>query len=114
MRVDITYLEDTSNGDVDLMLEMIGIFSEQVDEIREEMKKMLQEKDWIKLGKLAHKMKGTVSIIGMVELAAELKNFELLTVENRDIDQYEAYVDKFINETIEAEKELEEISENLR
>ena len=113
MRVDITYLEDTSNGDVQLMLEMIEIFSEQIDEIRLDMLKLLKEQDWFKLGKLAHKMKGTVSIVGMMELAAELKKFELLTVDNKETEKYEEYINKFIFETQEAEKELKEIAENL-
>jgi len=113
MRVDITYLEDTSNGDTDLMLEMIQIFSEQVEETRREMADTLEDKDWFKLGKLAHKMKGTVSIVGMEGLAAELKKFELLTVDNKETDKYEYYINKFIFETKEAEKELKDIADNL-
>ncbi len=114
MRIDITYLEDTSNGDLDLMLEMIDIFSEQVEETRQDMKRLLQEKDYIKLGKAAHKMKGTVSIVGMMELASELKTFELLTVDNKETEKYEEYINRFIFETQEAEKELQEIAENLK
>ena len=113
MRVDITYLEDTSNGNVDLMIEMINIFSEQIEEIRAEMLKLLELKEWLKLGKQAHKMKGTVSIVGMLDLAAELKKFELLTVDNLETEKYAEYVSKFIFETKEAEKELKEIAENL-
>ena len=113
MRVDITYLEETSNGDTDLMLEMIQIFSEQVEETRLEMLEMLEKGEWIKLGKLAHKMKGTVSIMGMMELASELKKFELLTVDNKETEKYADYINKFIFETKEAEKELIEIAQNL-
>jgi len=114
MRVDITYLEDTSNGDINLMIEMINIFSEQIIEIHEEMLKLLDTQEWIKLGKLAHKMKGTVSIIGMLDLATELKRFELLTVDNKETEKYADYVNRFIFETQEAEKELQEIAENLK
>lgn len=114
MRTDITYLENMAAGNTDLMIEMIEIFSEQVNDIRNEMLNLHEKQDWFRLGKLAHKAKGTVSIVGMNDLAAELKAFELKAKEGLDTSSYYDFIQKFISETREAEKELNEIADNLK
>ena len=113
MVIDLTYLRNMAAGNKDLMLEMIGIFESQTKEFSLEMDKLLQSKEYELLGKLAHKAKSSISIMGMDELAKDLKSFENLAKAGAEVDKYPEFIHKFKSETTEAVKELSEISENI-
>jgi HPt (histidine-containing phosphotransfer) domain-containing protein len=113
MITDLTYLKGMSGGSSDIIKEMIGIFIEQTQEYIVDMQKHLDEKDYLSLGKLSHKAKSSVAIMGMNDLAADLKTLELLTKDSKDIETYQGYVDKFITQCKAAISELNEIQGNL-
>jgi HPt (histidine-containing phosphotransfer) domain-containing protein len=106
MKTDLNYLEAMTEGDKGLILELIGIFSTQVKEYGEQMQKYLRQKNWTELGKMAHKAKSTVAIMGMKELSEELKTLERLAKEEEDTDSYARYIEHFIRECSEAVTEL--------
>ena len=108
--VNLTYLEDMSDGDEKIMKEMINIFISQVSEFAEEMKDLNNNKEYFKLGNLAHKAKSSISIMGMKNLAKELKEFELLAKEEKDINKYEEFINHFKQLCDLAIDELTEIS----
>ena len=93
--VNLTYLEDMSGGNKEIMKEMINIFISQVSEFAEEMKDLNNNKKYFKLGNLAHKAKSSISIMGMESLAKELKEFELQAKEEKGIDKYEEFIIHF-------------------
>lgn len=95
MKTDLTYLKGMSNGNIDVIKELVDIFVEQVNEISDEMTKALSEKKYVILSKLAHKAKSSVSIMGMNDLAQDLKRLELLAAESKEIEIYQSIVDKF-------------------
>jgi HPt (histidine-containing phosphotransfer) domain-containing protein len=47
------------------------------------MHQLADQEKWEELGKLAHKAKASASIMGMSDLAAELKQLEQLTIVTR-------------------------------
>lgn len=102
-----------SGGDIELMSEMIDIFNQQVIELRNEMEELLKNKDYLTLGKVAHKAKTSVAIMGMNDLAAELKNLELNTREMKNPESYPDTIETFRIETEEAVKELHQFKNNL-
>lgn len=113
MKVDLSYLREMSGGDHNLILEMIGIFRDQVKEFSAEMEKHLEDKEFELLGKLAHKAKSSISIMGLNDLAADLKKLELTAKKGDKQETYRALIDKFKNETAEAVDELDEVCNNL-
>lgn len=113
MVIDLTYLRNMVAGNKELMLEMIEIFESQSKEFSLEMDKLLKEEEYELLGKLAHKAKSSISIMGMDDLAKDLKKFENLAKAGADVDKYPEFIHKFKSETIEAIKELSDISENI-
>lgn len=113
MITNLTYLQNMSGGSSEIIKEMIQIFNEQAEEYIVDMQKLLDDKNYILLGKLAHKAKSSVAIMGMDELAADLKTLELNTKDNKDIETYPVIVDKFITLTKQAIAELEEIALKL-
>jgi len=108
--VNLTYLKDMSGGNIEVMKEMINIFISQVSEFAEEMKDLYNNKEYFKLGNLAHKAKSSISIMGMEGLAKELKEFELQAKEEKGIDKYEEFINHFKQLCDLAIDELKEIN----
>jgi HPt (histidine-containing phosphotransfer) domain-containing protein len=102
-----------SGDSVELIVEMIGIFEVQVKEIQVEMQQNLDNKNYDALGKLAHKAKSSVAIMGMDTMSKKLKELELLTKNNDKIEKYQEYIDLFTIECEEAVKELHEFQKSL-
>jgi HPt (histidine-containing phosphotransfer) domain-containing protein len=113
MKVDLTYLKNMSAGNKDLVLEMIGIFKSQVEEFTTEMDKLFADKEFELLGRLAHKAKSSISIMGLNDLAIDLKNFENLAKEGKEVDTYPQFIEKFKTETQQAVDELNEVVSNI-
>jgi HPt (histidine-containing phosphotransfer) domain-containing protein len=114
MKTDLSYLREMSGGNTDLVLEMIGIFKEQVAEFSKEMDHHLKNREFDLLGKLAHKAKSSVSIMGLQDLAKDLKNLETLAHDGKKAESYAGIVAKFKQETSEALQELKVISDNIQ
>lgn len=113
MITDLSYLNNMSGGNPEIIREMIMIFNEQANEYLRDMQKYLREKDYLALGKLAHKAKSSIAIMGMNDLAADMKTLELLTKENKEVESYPAFVEKFIVQTTEAIEELNGVVSKL-
>ncbi len=107
MKTDLSYLKSMSSDNHELIHEMIDIFTVQVDEFNGEFQHLLDEGNYEALGKLAHKAKSSVAIMGMEDLAGMLKEFEILAKDGRKPEKYQGYVDRFISECREAVRELE-------
>jgi len=114
VRTDLNYLKTMSGGDPDLMTEMIEIFTLQVAELAEEMEELFNVQDFKSLGKLAHKAKTSVAIMGMNNLAGELKQFELNAKDGIKTETYRVHIDNFKLETQEAVRELIEFKTSLQ
>jgi len=77
--INLTYLESISEGDDEIIKELITIFLEQVPEFYEGFSEYFENKDWAKVAALAHKAKSSVLSMGMEELGNKhLKNLELI------------------------------------
>lgn len=100
-------------GNKELVIEMIGIFKQQVDEFTTEMNELFDNQKYLELGKLAHKAKSSISIMGLNELALELKSFENMAKASEKPETYPAFIAKFREETSEAVVELEEVANNI-
>ena len=113
MKTDLSYLREMSGGNQDLILEMIDIFKSQIKEFSEDLDDYYNKKEFEQLGKLAHKAKSSISIMGLHDLAADLKKLELLAKAGKDPEQYPQIIDKFKSETLEAVNELDQVARNL-
>jgi len=113
MKTDLSYLNEMSGGNKELIEEMINIFLSQVDEFSRDMEMHLLNKDYEKLGKLAHKAKSSVSIMGLNKLAKDLKILEELAKDGKDPIKYPKLVKSFKDETSEAVEELNVVKKNI-
>jgi hypothetical protein len=55
--INTEYLEMVAAGDSDLLKELVGMFKDQVAEFNQDMKLLMEEKNYKALGNLAHKAK---------------------------------------------------------
>lgn len=113
MKIDLTYLKNMSAGNKELVMEMIGIFKDQVAEFAVEMDQLLANKEYELLGRLAHKAKSSISIMGLTDLATELKSFEILAKAGEKTDTFPSFVEMFKKETNLAVTELDEVANNI-
>ena len=107
--IDMSYLNEISNGNQDFIKELIDMFFEQIPEYQKIIDFHYQNKDWINLGKAAHKAKSAILMMGMKELASDLKKLEEDAKEGKNINEYQEIIAKFVRVSNSAIKELKEI-----
>jgi len=104
--VDLSYLKEISLGNKDFIIEMIKIFENQVKEFQNLMEKYLKEKDYINFSKIAHKAKSSVNVMGIKDLAEQLKNIE--EIEKVD-ENYNKFVEVYENFKTITQQAIEEL-----
>jgi len=107
--INPAYLDSVAGDDPQIIAELVMMFKEQASEIYSEMKALHLRKEYTSLGMMAHKAKSSVAIMGMSELAAMLKIFELSAKAGKTTELYESYIEKFGEDTGLAVKELEDL-----
>lgn len=110
---DLTYLKEITGGESSIVIEMVEMFIEQVDEFKTNLNQYLDDKNWVELGKEAHKAKSSVLIVGMEDLGKNLKKLQLLTEEESEIDTYPEYVKMFVEQCDAGIEELKVELSNL-
>ena len=103
---NLGYLESMSMGSDEMVNEMIQIFLDQIPEFTEGLADLLNQKDFIALGALAHKAKSSVAVMGMDDLASKLKDLELKAKAGEDQASYPALVDEFLKQIQITESEF--------
>jgi HPt (histidine-containing phosphotransfer) domain-containing protein len=111
---DLSYLKEITGGESDIVIEMIEMFLDQVQEFKENLTNYLNDKNYVDLGKEAHKAKSSVLIVGMEELGKNLKKLQLLTEANAEIETYPNYVAMFMEQIAAAEQELQDELKKLK
>lgn len=107
MITDLNYLKTMSGGDAKFIREMIDLFREQIDEYKSIMPELLQKKDYDGLSKIAHKAKSSVAVMGMSQMAELLKELEIITHDEKEVERYEPLVTHFLEQSELAITELE-------
>jgi HPt (histidine-containing phosphotransfer) domain-containing protein len=89
------YLVSITGGDPATMEEIAGIFINQIPEFVTEMNELLEHEKYYELGLLAHKAKGSVSVMGMEDTSKMLKEFELLAKAGEQKERYREFIQRF-------------------
>ena len=111
--IDLQYLNEISGGKKELLIEMIEIFNSEVPGYVKLMDEYCKIQNWMALGKLCHKAKASASIMGMKQLCDELKNLELLTIEEKDTQLYPSYIRSIDIHFNNAREELNQFAKTL-
>lgn len=109
----LAYLDEVTGGDPEITKEFIEMFFEQIIEFRTGLRNHLINRKYKELGELAHKAKSSVMTFGMNDLGMRLKQLQLKTQKLEEIDSYEEHVAEFETLIEQAEKELQEVLDNI-
>ena len=74
--VDLTYLETVCEGDKEFMQEMILAFINAVPENMAEIKSLATKAEWTDIAKVAHKMKPSVTFMGIEPMKVKIVELE--------------------------------------
>jgi HPt (histidine-containing phosphotransfer) domain-containing protein len=110
---NLGYLNEISGGDNRLLIEMIEIFNTEVPGYLQRMDELAGIGDWDGLGKLAHKAKASASIMGMDEVAGDLKELEQHAT-GKDIEKIPSSVLNIQKKFISAIDELNQIYKTIK
>jgi CheY-like chemotaxis protein len=75
--IDLTYLKKVSNNNQEFIQEIINTFLESMPKSIEDINTFLKEKNWIQLGKVAHKIKPTITLMGIHSLKDKILQLEI-------------------------------------
>lgn len=101
-----------SDGNNDLVFEIIDIFVVQAEELWVEMQSHYDAKNYEELGKVAHKAKSSVAILGMNNLAGKMKDLELSCRDAKNVESYQKIINSFRSDCLTAIEELKEYKTN--
>lgn len=107
--INLDVLKEISDGSNDLMRDLIFLFISQVPVFSEQLDFYCKSGDYTSLGKLAHKIKSSVSMMGISELSSDMKKLEQLAQEKKDVTKYPEFIERFKQISTEAVSELNDI-----
>jgi len=110
--INLDYLNEISNGNTDFIIDLIDMFFKQIPEYQISLSDLYDKKDWVNLGKLAHKAKSAILMVGMKELAEDLKKLEENAKEGININEYQEIIVKFVRDSNLAIEELKNVRKN--
>ena len=87
---DLTYLKEISDGSREFETQMIITFNREIPKMIEEMQMCLEQKKWVQLKGIAHKMRPSIDFMGIVSLKNILKDVERFAGETIELDKLPA------------------------
>jgi PAS domain S-box-containing protein len=93
---DFSYLRSVSGNNEDFIREMIQTFIQTIPPILQDMGRSLEEKDWIRLSRLAHQIKPSFALMGMNDLRAKLLQIEENAKTNHNLSELPSMTNRFI------------------
>ncbi|MFV1883172.1 MAG: Hpt domain-containing protein [Balneola sp.] len=78
MEIDLSYLEDITGGDKEMMLEMLNLFLEDIPSQVELIKTAVEEKNLKAVGTESHKLKPALQYVGFNEMYELVKELEII------------------------------------
>ncbi|MGE0079257.1 MAG: Hpt domain-containing protein [Bacteroidales bacterium] len=111
--VNLDVLKEISEGSSDLMRDLIFLFISQIPVFSEQLDFYYKNEDFTSLGKLAHKIKSSVAMMGISELSSDMKKLELLAQDKKDTQKYPEFIERFKRISTEAVSELNDILQSI-
>ncbi|MBL7860801.1 MAG: response regulator [Cyclobacteriaceae bacterium] len=82
--VDLSYLYKVSNGDKNFIQEITSTFLESTPKTLRDIQEQLQEKNWRQLAKVVHKIKPTITLLGIHALKDKILQLEAEAIRGQD------------------------------
>jgi HPt (histidine-containing phosphotransfer) domain-containing protein len=93
-QVDLSYLEEITGGDQEMIIEMLDLFISDIPEHLKKIKGFYDEKNLIDMGKEAHKVKPTLQYVGFFDMFELIKQLEAYGREENDSEEIPSIISK--------------------
>lgn len=93
--IDLSYISTMTGGNSEILKDLAGLFRSEIPKYVAEMREYLEKSEWDNLAGIAHKSKSSVAIMGLQDLAGDLKDLELMAKKKENIERYKKIVDRF-------------------
>jgi HPt (histidine-containing phosphotransfer) domain-containing protein len=93
---DLSYLMQLMDHNAEIVLEVLAIFKIEVPKDMQNLENHLHHKEWVMLGKTAHKLKSSVGNLGLNELRDLFLYIEQNGKEATNLDKIPVYVNKTV------------------
>lgn len=104
--INLSYLNEVSSGDTETKKQLIELFFEQVDSIKNSFECALAINDKDEIRKTAHLAKSSTKIMGIDNISEQMQKLEYSIKSNPDTTDCKPYIDFFLNNIGNATDEL--------
>lgn len=115
---DLSLLENISKGKPDMMIKMLETFIDRTDEEIKLLKEYCKVKDWDNCRKIIHKMKPSISYLGMKEIENKINFVQRVVKEEQEYDNLDLEVESIENllysSFVFIREEIKTIKENAK
>lgn len=105
---DLTYLKELSNGSNEFVKEMLSIFIKEMPEAISKIETHLQKKEWQLLRGVLHKIKPSITFVGLKEIEEVVKDAEEYAGSQTNLDKLPEMIMKIKTTCTEGIHELQE------
>lgn len=98
---DLQLIHKMCRGDEVKISKMMAVFIDQISQSMQEISTAFSEKDYLKIEKLAHKIKPTLTYFGTSTLINELLSLEEMAIKKAELSELELKILSFKNLTKE-------------
>jgi HPt (histidine-containing phosphotransfer) domain-containing protein len=106
--IDLSYLRTTTENDPTIIRDLIKLFIHQLPDLKKNILSAYENGNWKALKEAAHKAKSSFQIIGAYSQADELKQMEIMAVEDREKHEFDILISNFKNSCKQVVIELNE------
>jgi len=109
--VNLDHLNEICDGDTKFIKEMIETFNNKTSQHLTEMKNNVENQEWVSVGRIAHQIKPSMTLLGISSLEQPVRDIEQYGKEETQLDQLPELVNSFCATCEQAILELEDILE---
>ncbi|PKP37037.1 MAG: hypothetical protein CVT98_06645 [Bacteroidetes bacterium HGW-Bacteroidetes-15] len=111
--INVELLNEVVDGSKELIRDLAEMFFNQAPIFSLQLDELNSKKDFVALGKLAHKIKGSVSTLGMDKIASKMKELETIAKQGLDQEKYPELIQYFKTTSKDAMVELNDLLKRL-
>ena len=95
--INLSYLDLMSDGDEEMKLTMIEMLLSEIPEEMEKLQTSYDEKNWVQLREVSHKMKSTLSFVGNEAMTEANKRIEDIAKSVSGLEELPDLLDKLMD-----------------
>ncbi|KAA3438574.1 response regulator [Rufibacter hautae] len=96
VRIDLSYLENFANGNVEFMRDILQLFIEQTPHLVQELTRAVSLSKWTETRTLTHKIKPSIALVGIQELEELNNTIEQSALNRTNTEQIPALVQQMV------------------